>query len=262
VVTLKMPDIVVITGTASGLGQSITSMCAASGSDVIGVDLKEVRQDIRGGSYKHVNASVDDPGTWQRIAREVQALPDSYSIGLVCVAAVLMQGTAEELSPEEWHRVLGVNVVGPALGLGTLAPVMAGRGGGPVVMVGSVNATFGEESLLAYNASKGALRQLVRTAALDYGKHQVRVNMVSPGPMETEMFLKHLRMADDPAEFRSSRERRQPLGRILKPEEVAGGIAFLISDYATGITGADLVIDGGLTAGFEYRNIAMHTAGV
>jgi NAD(P)-dependent dehydrogenase (short-subunit alcohol dehydrogenase family) len=261
-VTLRMPDVVVITGTASGLGQSITTMCASSGSEVIGVDLKEVPQDMPDGKYVHINASVEEPDTWQQILREVRARPDSYSIGLVCVAAILMQGTAEEVSPEAWHRVLGVNVIGPALGLGALVPLIASRGGGPIVMVGSVNATFGEESLLAYNASKGALRQLVRTAALDYGKHQVRVNMVSPGPMETEMFLKHLRMSDNPAEFRSSRERRQPLGRILEPQEVASGIAFLLSDHATGITGADLVIDGGLTAGFEYRNIEMRGSGV
>jgi NAD(P)-dependent dehydrogenase (short-subunit alcohol dehydrogenase family) len=258
--TFELPNVVVITGTASGLGRSLIALCQEAGSDVIGIDVRPASEGLSGDWYLHIRSSVDDPHTWDQVRQQLTNRPKTDTVGFASVAAILVQGTAEQVSVESWQRILAVNVIGPALGLATIAPLMITRGGGSVVMVGSVNATFGEESLLAYNASKGALRQVVRTAALDYGKYQVRINMVSPGPMETEMFLTHLRASDDPAAFRTSRENRQPLGRILQPDEVANAIAFLLSNGSTGITGTDLIVDGGLTAGFEYRNIAMHGA--
>jgi NAD(P)-dependent dehydrogenase (short-subunit alcohol dehydrogenase family) len=116
-----------------------------------------------------------------------------------------------------------------------------------------VDATFAEQQLVSYCASKGAVLQLARTTALDYARTGVRVNVVSPGPMLAGLFERHLASADDPARFLATRSQRQPIGRILTPNEVANVVAFLLAEESSGMTGANVTVDGGLTVGFDFR---------
>jgi NAD(P)-dependent dehydrogenase (short-subunit alcohol dehydrogenase family) len=130
---------------------------------------------------------------------------------------------------------------------------MIERGEGAIVAVASVDAVMAEQQLPAYCASKGAVLQLARTAALDHARQGVRINVVSPGPMRAGLFERHLQSADDPAQFLATRSERQPLGEILDPRHVANAILFMLSEQSAGMTGANIHVDGGLTTGFDFR---------
>lgn len=258
---LNIPHLVVVTGSSSGLGSVIARTCLESGSQVIGCDLDDPGDRFADQpGYRHLSGSVTDEDTWARVGDLLDGDDAQPSLGYVACAATQVQGTPSEVTLDGWRRQLEVNIAGPALGLAALAPRMSARGGGAVVMIGSVAAQFGEEALTAYSASKGGLRQLTRSAALDYARLGIRINMVSPGPMLTEMFFFHASSSPDPDEFRAIRERRQPLGEILDPQLIANGVVFLLSDEGAGATGIDLVIDGGLTAGFEFKNLTVENA--
>jgi NAD(P)-dependent dehydrogenase (short-subunit alcohol dehydrogenase family) len=150
-------------------------------------------------------------------------------------------------------RAFDVNVAGTAFAMKVALPLMIEVGGGPVVAVASVNATLAEQQLAIYNATKAAVRQLERTAAMDNARQGVRVNVLSPGPMMSGLFKRHLEAAADSDRFLATRSARQPNGKILNAEEVARAALFLLSDGASALIGADVVADGGLTASFDYR---------
>jgi len=253
---IHLPELVVVTGSSSGLGEVIAASLLRSGSEVVGVDVNPHREPLDVSGYTHVLSSVAEESTWEQVLQRCEESQAS-EVGYVACAAILVLGNAEKVARSEWERILDVNVIGAALGVAALAPRMRAQGGGSIVMVGSVNAQFGEEELLAYNVSKGGMRQLARTAALDYGRDRIRVNMVSPGPMLTDLFFIHMDAAEDPAALRATRENRQPLGEILDPQLVANTVLFMLADEAAGMTGTDVVVDGGLTAGFDYRNVSM-----
>ena len=148
---------------------------------------------------------------------------------------------------------MAVNVTGTALAMATLIPMMEEARHGAIVAVASVNACLAEQQLAVYNATKAAVRQLARTAALDHARNGVRVNVLSPGPMMAGLFKRHLESAADREKFLATRANRQPQGKILNALDVARAAVFLLSDGASGVLGADLVADGGLTTGFDFR---------
>ncbi|MGF6755074.1 SDR family NAD(P)-dependent oxidoreductase [Paraburkholderia sp. GAS42] len=255
-----LPDLVVVTGTANGLGRALAAKLVKSSVSVIGVDLADAATDMSDLSgYTHVSGGVDATQTWDAVSKIIASKKPKL-IGLAHCAAMLVQGTVEEVSSESWRRILDVNVVGAAKAMSALAPLMTECGKGSIVLVGSVTGFLGEEAMFAYGATKGAVLQMVRGGALDFGRRQIRVNAVSPGPMATEMFYAHMKAAPDPAAWLKRREDRQPSGSVLEPEQVANAIIYFLSAESEGITGVNLPVDGGLTAGFEFRNINMRGA--
>jgi NAD(P)-dependent dehydrogenase (short-subunit alcohol dehydrogenase family) len=257
-VKLTLPDAVVVTGTSSGLGEQVARVLLEAGVQVVGVDVAAAPAHLtQCDGFTSIVGGMQDAITWAAVSTELDRSQPSR-IGYAAVAATLVQGTATEIDASDWHRAFDVNVVGSSYGIKFLHERFVRQGGGAMVFVGSVNATFGEEAIVAYNASKGALRQVVRSCALDFGPEGIRVNMVSPGPMLTEMFLKHLNSTPDPEGLMATRVGRQPLGAITSPADVAHVIVFLLSDQAKGISGTDVVVDGALTAGFEFRHIPMN----
>lgn len=137
-------------------------------------------------------------------------------------------------------------------GLRTLVPGMVADGGGAVAVVCSVNSLFTEQQLSAYSASKAALLQLVRSTAAEYAAQGVQVNAVCPGITDTPMLRSHMNASGDPAAVERAAARRTPLGRLLRPEEVAETLCFLLSDAASGLAGAAVTVDGGLTAVYDH----------
>ncbi|MGV8872828.1 MAG: SDR family NAD(P)-dependent oxidoreductase [Rhodococcus sp. (in: high G+C Gram-positive bacteria)] len=258
---LDLPELVVVTGSAAGLGESLVELLLDDGVAVVGVDLSQAGSVVASRSgYRHVQGGVDKQPTWDAVRALVDETAPT-SVGLVACAAMLVQGTVEEVSTESWRRLLDVNVIGVAHSLRSLVPVMERCGGGAAVIVGSVSGFLGEESNFAYGASKAAAMQMTRAGALDLGRRNVRVNTVSPGPMNTAMFRAHAAEAPDPVAFLQRRKDRQPLGFVLEPRQVANGVAFLLSQQSNGITGVNLPVDAGLTAGFEFRNLSMSGGG-
>jgi NAD(P)-dependent dehydrogenase (short-subunit alcohol dehydrogenase family) len=248
---MVLPEAVVVSGTGSGLGRLTAVALLEAGVRVVGVDVRAAT-DLPVGDYVHVEGDVTEDATWTAAtARLMESAPTT--LGLVTCAAVLHVGTLLELPIERWRQTLDVNVLGTVLAMRSVLPPMIERGGGAIVAVASVDSVMAEQQLPSYCASKGAVLQLARTAALDHARQGVRVNVVSPGPMRAGLFERHLSSADDPGQFLATRTDRQPLGEILDPRQVADPILFLLSQQAAGMTGANVLVDGGLTTGFDFR---------
>ena len=191
------------------------------------------------------------------VALEVKAALDSTASEfggidiLICAAAIHPYGTVETTDEATWDRVMSVNVKSAYLVAHLGIPHLRRRGGGSIINVSSNQGSATVPNLTAYATSKGALLAFTRSLAMDFSPENIRANTVSPGPIDTPL----LRVAADKFGGGASRDdvyadwsKRVPIRRMGKPEEMAEVIAFLASDRASYVTGADFVADGGLLA--------------
>lgn len=252
-VTFALPQTVVVTGASSGLGEGLCRLLVSCDVDTIGVDLSEAPADLSGKSgYRHIAGDVVQDGTWDKVTALINR-DNPETVGLVTSAAILDVGDILDFSTKLIEKTLHVNVIGTASAFKAMLPLMLKRGGGRIVAVASVDASFAEQQLSVYAASKAAVRQLARTVAMDHARGGVRVNVLSPGPMMAGLFVRHLQSAADPDRFLATRAARQPNGTILDPNDVARAALFLLSDGSGALQGSDLVADGGLTTSFDFR---------
>jgi NAD(P)-dependent dehydrogenase (short-subunit alcohol dehydrogenase family) len=170
----------------------------------------------------------------------------------VTCAATLVVAPFLETSTDDWRRIFDVNVFGVLLGMHALLPPMLEQRAGAIAVVCSVNSFVVEDQLSAYSTSKAALLHATRSAAVEYAASGVRINAVCPGIIDTPLLRRHFESLEDPAGARRAGERRSPIGRILRPEEVAEAICFLVSDSASAMSGAALTVDGGLTVTYDF----------
>ena len=247
--TIDLPDTVVVTGTASGLGQEVARQLLDCKVNVIGVDLAEPDGELSG-SYTHVAGSVSVEDTWHTVRGHIDT---SDGLGYVGSAAMLAVGTLLDETTDVWRQSWEVNVLGNIMALRNLLPLMVNAPHAAVVAVSSIDAEFGEQQLGAYASSKGALSAAIRTIALDYADTGVQFNVLAPGPMRAGLFERHLASADDPDRFLATRQKRQPRGRITGVEEVARAALFLLSPASSALLGTTVTADGGLTTGFDFR---------
>jgi NAD(P)-dependent dehydrogenase (short-subunit alcohol dehydrogenase family) len=252
-ITFELPQAVAVSGAASGLGLEFCRLLVANGVYTIGVDLSDGAAPLKGAEgYHHVAGDVTEEATWQAVVDRLKG-SGHKSFGLVTSAAILDVGLVTETTKEQIRRTFDVNVAGTSLAMKAMIPLMIEAGGGSIVAVASVNASFAEQQLALYNASKAAVRQLARTAALDYARQGIRVNVLSPGAMMAGLFQRHLESAVDPDLFHKTRARRQPVGRITSARDVAEAGLFLLSSGAGALIGSDVTADGGLTTSFDFR---------
>ena len=162
---------------------------------------------------------------------------------LVNNAGIYNRALVEDTTLEEWERVMDVNSTGVFLGTKHAIPAMRRSGGGSIVNMSSVAGLVGSRTQTVYNASKGAVRLLTKSTAVQYAADGIRANSVHPGVIETDMMKEVVRNEDE----RATRMSLTPIGRFGTAEDVAHGVLFLASDEASYVTGAELVIDGGLT---------------
>lgn len=220
---------------------------------VVGIDLQEPPDAIRNDDHVGwVTGDASAPATWKTALALAETKFEALPLVLVLNAGKLALGNVLETSVDTFREVMEVNVYGAVLGMQACLPHMIQSRSGTIVVVASVNGLFAEQNLAAYNTSKGALVQLVRSAAVDHARRGVRINAVCPTSIDTPFLRRHVDSTPDPEAFWRDMEARHPTGSVLTPDQVASAVLFLASDQSIGITGATLVIDCGLTASPTY----------
>ena len=235
--------LVIVTGAASGIGLAAAREFTARHATVAIFDRNAARETIAGAEYFDV-----DLGIGAEVERAVnQAAERMGGIDvLVNVAGIQRYGTAVTTSEPEWDEVMDANLRSAFLASKYAIPHMIARGGGAIVLVGSVQSFTAQRNSLAYVVSKHALLGLTRSMALDFAGNHIRVNCVCPGAIDTPLLRWAASLDENPARVIEACHKVSPLGRMGQPEEIARVIAFLASDLASYITGSALMADGGL----------------
>jgi NAD(P)-dependent dehydrogenase (short-subunit alcohol dehydrogenase family) len=193
---------------------------------------------------------VTDEAAWPGVVSAAEKRFGHLDI-LVANAGIGIMGPAIDMSLADWRRQMAVNVDGVFLSVKHCIPAMRRSGGGSIVMLSSVAGLRGSAGLAGYSASKGAVRLFAKSMALECAQARdgIRVNSVHPGIIDTPIWTKLPPGANAPLDPRAIAAATVPLGEAGRPEDVADGILFLASDASRHITGSELVIDGGMTAG-------------
>jgi NAD(P)-dependent dehydrogenase (short-subunit alcohol dehydrogenase family) len=163
-------------------------------------------------------------------------------------AGVYMERFVEDMTEEEWDRVLDINLKGTFLVTKYAVPHMKRQGGGAIINNSSDAGLVGNRKCPAYCASKGGISVMTKALALDCAPYKIRVNSVNPGTVDTPMLAADARLSSDIPEYLKVAAATQPVGRVGRPEEVAHAVLFLASDESSFVTGANLSVDGGITA--------------
>ena len=237
----------IITGAARGQGADEALLFAQEGAKVVFGDMlddegKEVERQIReqGGESVYVHLDVTSDDGW---AKAVKLAEDRFgSLDILVSNAGINLPSNDAVS---WNRMMDVNVRGVYLGIEHSIPAMKKAGAGSIVNISSIAGLLGRPgSPYAYTASKGAVRLLTKGIAIDYAGDNIRCNSIHPGPVETEM----LASVTNSPEVAERRRSEVPLQRIGTVRDIALAVLFLASDESSWITGAELVIDGGISA--------------
>lgn len=244
-----------VTGSASGVGLATTRMLLDRGTSVLGVDLDEQPPELaKFSQLAWLRGDISDPQTWvHTLARSRESFGCAPGILVLC-AARLATGKVLETSLDTFRSLLDVNVCGAVLGLQACLPSMIEQGQGTVIAIASTASLQAEQDLAAYCTSKGALLQLIRSAAIDYAPVGIRINAVCPTSIDTPFLRGQTDTMPDPASFWKAMVDRHPMGRILRPDDVASVVVFLTSAGAAGMTGSTVVVDCGLTATYDFHS--------
>lgn len=232
--------VVVVTGAAGGQGAGEARMLAVLGAKVIATDVTPEPAWIARveSSIEYCRLDVASPGDWGELAVHVQSKYGAVH-GLVSNAGITNRARLNEITIEDFQRVLDVNLAGALLGIQAITPLMTD--GGSVVMIGSVAALTGHFPV-AYTVSKWAVRGLARVASLELGPRGIRVNTIHPGYIRTPM------TESAPDAYVTHNLAENPLGRLGEVDDVAPLVAFLLSDASSYISGAEIPVDGGQSA--------------
>jgi NAD(P)-dependent dehydrogenase (short-subunit alcohol dehydrogenase family) len=245
--------VALITGAGRGIGRATAQRLAAEGAAVALLDrdgavAEEAAAGLRQAGARALALRAD---TTDRAAGGAAIEATLAAFGQIDVlvnnAARTAKGNLEQTGPDDWEYEIEGTLTGTFLMSRAVLPHMVARGTGAIVNVGSVNALLALGNP-AYSAAKAGLINLTKSLATEYGRSGIRANVVSPGTIRTESPSWQERLARDPQVFEKL-ARWYPVGRVGRPEDIAAAIAFLASDEAAFVNGANLVVDGGLTAG-------------
>ncbi len=241
--------VALVTGGLRGIGQATVERLLHEGASVVVADLDESPDGALGQNSSYVRLDVGDEGQWQATVAAIQAQFGRLDI-LVANAGIGGTGPIREITLEDWHRTLRVNLDGVFLATKHCADLLAQsgrnhRGGASIINISSIMGLVALPGAGPYNASKGGVRLLTKSTALEFAasKLPIRVNSVHPGFVETPLL-----MATSDANALAFYTAGTPMGRMAQPSEIASAVAFLASDDASFMTGSEMVVDGGWTA--------------
>ena len=243
--------VALISGGSRGMGAAEAEMFAAEGAHVVIADILEdegrktaSKIAETGARCLFTNLDVLKASDWESAISTVTSAFGKLDI-LVNNAGVTSRMMLLETSEPEWDRVMDINTKGTFLGIKTAIPAMKYSGGGSIVNISSQMGLVGADYISPqYQASKGAVRILTKSVAIQYASDNIRCNSIHPAPIETDMTAD---IRDDADSFQDML-RRIPMGRYGKPEEVAYAVLYLASDESSFVTGSEVVVDGGWTA--------------
>jgi NAD(P)-dependent dehydrogenase (short-subunit alcohol dehydrogenase family) len=240
----------IVTGAGTGIGRAIALAFAKEGANVALVGrrlshLESCAAEI-GDRVVAIPASVTDNNI-SRVLEETVSRFRQIDI-LVNNAGILHVGTAEQITESQWDETFNTNVRGVWLLSKAVLPYLRAVGGGSIINVASVLGINGARNRAAYAPSKGAVVLLTKCMAIDHGHENIRVNAICPSFVETDLTHKVISGAADPAAVRSERTSVHPIGRLGRPEDIAGMAVYLASDESLWVTGAAMPVDGGYLA--------------
>lgn len=245
--------VALVTGGALGLGRAAALLLAREGARVVVTDVNAeaggaVAEEIvsGGGEAMFLRQDVSKEADWQAVLGSVASRFGPLDV-LVNNAGVALSASIEDTTLEQWRWLMGINLEGVFLGTRYAIAAMKGRGGS-IINLSSIEGLIGDPKLAAYNASKGGVRLLTKSAALHAAQYKIRVNSIHPGYIETPMVEAFVNAQPDPAAARAGVAALHPLGHLGEPDDIAYGVLYLASDESKFVTGAELVIDGGYTA--------------
>ncbi|MGA8043994.1 MAG: SDR family oxidoreductase [Terracidiphilus sp.] len=250
--------VAIVTGAASGIGRASAIAFAKEGAQVVVADRNAdggaetvAAIEAAGGiaHFAHVDLAKEDDIR--------QMIDDAIARwGRIDVlfnnAGVVLVRSIEQMTEDEWDRVMSINVKAAFLATKHVVPIMRRNGGGTILNTGSIASFTGQVGTPAYSASKGAIALLTKSLALDLGRDNIRVNCICPGITDTPMLREHLGRGEVGESRIRARLSRVPLGTILSSEDVARAALYLVSEDSAGITGVLHVVDGGLLAASEF----------
>lgn len=253
---MRLPDkVALITGAAGGIGRETSLLFAAEGARVVAVDVNddEGAQTVdqvqaAGGEASYVHADVSSATDCEAMVRQAEEIYGKLDV-LFNNAGIMMSddGDAESTSEDVWQKTMDVNLRGVFLGCKYGIPALRRAGGGAIINTASFVAIMGAATpQLAYTASKGGVLAMTRELAIIHAREKIRVNALCPGPLHTEMLMSFL----DSDAKKQRRLVHIPMGRFGQAAEMAKAALFLASDDSSYMTGAEFVVDGGITSAY------------
>lgn len=237
----------IITGAAQGMGAVTARLFVEQGANVIIADILEERgadlAEELGDKAQFIKLDVTDESDWQKAVTAAEKMGPLNVV--INNAGILVFKSIKDQSAEDFNRLLNINLTGCYNGIRAAIAPMKRAGSGSIINISSVDGLQAKNSLSAYAASKWGMRGLTKSAALELGQYNIRVNTVHPGGVDTNMHS----TGDEPNDAANAFYKNHPIPRVGQPDEVAMMSAFLASDESTYSTGSEFKVDGGWSAG-------------
>ncbi|MCF8070403.1 MAG: glucose 1-dehydrogenase [Desulfobacterales bacterium] len=247
--------VALITGGSSGIGMAIAERFLKEGAKIMIAGRSKERCDAVQKQFEifgadAVDSVAGDVSRWDDVQKMVKKTVDRFGRIDILVnnAGIYLEKRVEETTEDEWDQIININLKGVFLCSKAVYPHFKKQGGGTIVNMSSDSGVSGNPDEAAYCASKGGVTNLTRAMALDYAKENIRVNAICPAVINTPMLQREIDMQEDKEAYLKEMDELHPIGRVGLPKEVAFAVLMVASDEASFITGANISVDGGLTA--------------